>query len=491
MQVSSVPFSEIDLGNRIDAEYFQPIYLHIEENLERKNSLPISTYCSITASAFYPAATHLYAIGDLPFIRCVDCTPYPVITKRQNNQFEKIPTHFANEYKNIKRLKRGEIVITKVGTPCYASIIHDIDDVALSRTVLGLKEIHDIDPYYLVAFLRSKYGFLQLFRERELTIQFQLTLDRVGNILVFKPSDKELESLVSHCFILYENTTDKSESTFKEAQNILLSELGLTNWQPKHQLTFIKNYSDTQQAERIDAEYYQPKYDEIISAIKNYSGGWDTLGNLVHIKKCIEVGSGQYLDDGIPFVRVSNISPFEITEEKYISDSLYKELTPHDDNIPFEKSKNHQPRQGEILFSKDGTPGIAHYLKDEPSKMIPSGGILRLKSKTNKVNNEYLTLVLNSLLTQEQVNRDVGGSIILHWRPDQVKQTVVPILSEEKQLEIQKKVTESFKLRNQSKQLFEAAKKAVEMAIEQDEETAIKWLKNEIKTVGVTDANGL
>jgi len=51
--------------------------------------------------------------------------------------------------------------------------------------------------------------------------------------------------------------------------------------------------------------------------------------------------------------------------------------------------------------------------------------------------------------------------------------------------------TESFHLRKQSKQLLEAAKKAVEMAIEQDEETAIKWLKNEIKIVGVTDANGL
>ena len=96
----------------------------------------------------------------------------------------------------------------------------------------------------------------------------------------------------------------KSELTFKEAENILLSELGLTNWQPKHQLTFIKNFSDTEQAERIDAEYYQPKYDAIISTIKNYSGGWERLDKLVEIKKCIEVGSDEYLDEGVPFIRV-------------------------------------------------------------------------------------------------------------------------------------------------------------------------------------------
>jgi len=216
---------------------------------------------------------------------------------------------------------------------------------------------------------------------------------------------------------------------------------------------------------RIDAEYFQPKYKEIVSAIKNYPGGWDTLGDLVTLKKCVEVGSGEYRDEGVPFVRVSNLSPFEIGEEKYISEELYQEI------------KQHQPELGEILFSKDATPGIAYYLQEAPKKMIPSGGILRLKLKSGRVNNEYLTLVLNSILTKEQVNRDVGGSVILHWRPDQIKETAIPILPEEKQFEIRQKVTESLHLRKQSKHLLECAKRAVEMAIEQSEETAMQWLK--------------
>jgi len=473
MQFSSVNYSEVDLGNRIDAEYFQPTYLHIEKELLKHNAEPLRNYCSITGSAFYPAATHLYEFGDLPFMRCVDCISYPVITTRQDALFEKIPIEFANEHKNIKRLKKGEIVITKVGTPCYASIVHDIDDVALSRTVLGLKKIKIVDPYYLVAFLRSKYGFLQLFREREQTIQFQLTLERVGNVLIFIPTDNNLEILISRCFGLYEKARKKSELLFAEAENLLLAEIGLNHWQPKHQLTFVKNYSDTEQAERIDAEYFQPKYEAIVKAVKAYKGGWDTLGDLVTVKKSVEVGSGEYLDEGIPFIRVSNISPFEITEEKYISEKLYVEI------------KQHQPKQGEILFSKDGSPGIAHYLDEPPRKMITSGGILRLKSKTTKINNEYLTLVLNSVLVKEQINRDVGGSIILHWRPDQVKETVIPILAEKKQTEIQEKVIESLKLRKKSKHLLECAKRAVEIAIEQDEQTAINWLENETKEMQI------
>ena len=106
-----------------------------------------------------------------------------------------------------------------------------------------------------------------------------------------------------------------------------------------------------------------------------------------------------------------------------------------------------------------------------------------MESKTDKLNKEYLTLVLNSILTKEQVNRDVGGSVILHWRPDQVQGTFIPILPKEKQDQIQQKVTESFNLRKQSKHLLECAKRAVEMAIEQDEQTAIDWLEDETNSL--------
>jgi len=247
-------------------------------------------------------------------------------------------------------------------------------------------------------------------------------------------------------------------------------ELGLADWKPKHRLSFFKNLSDTEQAGRIDSEYYQPKYEEIEEAIKKYPGGWDTLGTLVSIKKCIEVGSDEYLDEGIPFVRVSNLSPFEITEEKYISEKLYAEF------------KQNQPEQNEILFSKDATPGIAHCLSEKPKRMIPSGGILRLKSKSNKINNECLSLVLNSMLVKEQMNRDVGGSIILHWRPDQIKDTLIPIPHKDIQSQIRQKVLESFSLRKKSKHLLECAKRAVEIAIENGEQAATEWLEKETDT---------
>ena len=112
-----------------------------------------------------------------------------------------------------------------------------------------------------------------------------------------------------------------------------------------------------------------------------------------------------------------------------------------------------------------------------------------MKNKSPKINDEYLALVLNSILTKEQINRDVGGSVILHWRPDQVKKTAIPILPENQQIQIQQKVTESFTLRKRSRHLLECAKRAVEIAIERDERAAIRWLENATEVAG-TDKGG-
>ena len=133
------------------------------------------------------------------------------------------------------------------------------------------------------------------------------------------------------------------------------------------------------------------------------------------------------------------------------------------------------------MLSKDATPGIAYYLKDEPGKMIPSSGILRLTVKnTKKTYPEYLTLVLNSVIVQKQIERDVGGSILNHWLVGQVKNTLIPILSDTIQKQISDKVDKSFIAREQSKCLLDIAKQGVEMAIEKDEKQAENWIKTEL-----------
>ena len=248
----------------------------------------------------------------------------------------------------------------------------------------------------------------------------------------------------------------------QSVESVLKSETGLSSRKSRHQLTFVKSHAEVKAVSRVDSEYFQPKYEEIVNAIKDHSDGWDHLENLVSLQKGVEVGRDEYLNEGIPFVRVSDLSRFGISEKKYISEELYQTL------------KKHQPKRGEILYTKDGTPGIAYCLNEKPQRMIPSSGVLRLKLKTDRISGNCLTVILNSFLVREQVNRDVSGSVILHWLPDQVKGAVVPILSESIQQEIEKKVSESFKLRTRSTHLLESATKAIELAVEHSGKAARK-----------------
>jgi restriction endonuclease S subunit len=138
------------------------------------------------------------------------------------------------------------------------------------------------------------------------------------------------------------------------------------------------------------------------------------------------------------------------------------------------------------LGLKDATPGIAYYLKDEPENMIPSGGILRLTVKDeDKLYPEYLTIVLNSVIVQKQIERDAGGSVINHWRVDQVKNTLIPILPVTGQKEIAKMVNDSFCNRELSKRLLKLAKRGVEMSIEKDEKTAQEWIDSELRKLNI------
>ncbi len=469
LEVSEVLLSNIDLGDRFDAEFFEKEDLRVEKTLLKLNSKELRQYGKFVASAFYPAATQLYEIGDTPFIRCVDCINFPLVSKEQDALFEKLPLEFINEQSGINVLSKSDIVISKVGTPSYASIIYEHDLVALSRTVLGIKDITGINPYYLLVFLRCKYGFSQLQRHRELTIQYQLTLERTKRTLVYEAS----ETLQSKIEVLVRGFIDginKAKQTYSQAETLLLEAVGLNNFEPSKEPVNVKSFKESfLSTGRLDAEYYQKKYEQVVERISNQKH--DTLINLVTISKSIEPGSANYSeDDGLPFYRVSDYNKLGLNvPDKRLTDDFVKE---HEGFIEYLK-----PKKGTILFSKDGSVGTAYLLRDD-LKGITSGAILHLKIRNeNEVLPEYLTLALNSKLVQMQAERDAGGSIILHWRKEEIEQVVVPIIDYGIQQKIAQLVEESFRLKAESERLLSLAKQAVEIAIEEGEENAMGILK--------------
>ena len=79
-----------------------------------------------------------------------------------------------------------------------------------------------------------------------------------------------------------------------------------------------------------------------------------------------------------------------------------------------------------------------------------------------------------------QLKKGCSGTILSAINKDEFRNLVLPLILEETQAEIRQRVTESFNRHRESKRLLECAKRAVEIAIEQGEQTAMDWLDAEV-----------
>lgn len=452
---------------RIDADFFRADYLNSENKIKSHNWDYLGNLAKqiINFGAYSLTNQIEYLDEGVPFLNVGDIKDNVIDFENA----KKIDREFSRNVLKKSLCKENQVLLTIAGTIGNAAVAYHLPKDTNSNQAIANIIPDEISPFYLSVYLNSFYGKQQTARLTISSVQPNLLLTQVKKIKVFVPN-KSFREIIEKLYKQGYQIKNQSKSLYSQAEQLLLSELGLLDWRPKHELAFVKNFSDTKESERFDAEYFQPQYEEIIEAVRKHKGGFDELGVLVKIKKSVEPGSEAYQENGVPFVRVSNLSKFELSDnnQQFISNELYNEL------------KTHQPKKGEILLSKDATPGMAYYLNEEPQKMIVSGGILRLKMDNEQVLPEYLTLVLNSVIVQKQIERDAGGSIINHWRPDQVKATMIPILKDNKQKEIKELVEKSFNDRNLSKSLLEIAKRGVEMAIEKDETEAEKWIDSEL-----------
>lgn len=365
-----------------------------------------------------------------------------------------------NEKIKSSSLQEGDLILSKVGNSIgyFAKVSSDLGKCNISENNIGIKlsSYSDIEKSFILTYLNAKYANKLVLRRKSGNAQPKINVDDLCRIpiLIFPKLSENIHNLIQ----LHEAYLNQSILSYKQAEDILNKELGITNIENTKNYS-VKSFSESfGESNRLDAEYYQDKYTQLFDIIKNGK----QLKELVTITKSIEPGSDEYKDEGIPFLRVSNLTKFGLTDSNVFLDrKKYENLL--------------KPRKETILFSKDGSIGIA-YKAESDLDCITSGALLHLSVKKTTILPDYLALILNSKIVQLQAERDSGGSIINHWRLPEIEMVLIPMLDYDIQNQISQKVQESFKLRKDSKNLINVAIRAVELAIEKNEEYASQWL---------------
>ncbi|MCQ2367428.1 MAG: restriction endonuclease subunit S [Kiritimatiellae bacterium] len=449
-----------DESFRFDSEFFR------KDDINRLRQLGLLSHSSLIELS---RRIDVGYVGEMTSEYTTDATAPKLIQTRNIDEFIPNDTdiiHISQEFHEQLRksqIHTNDILLARSGSFGNAAIWLDKETVNSSDIIIIDVDPSKIDPCYLVAFLNSRYGRFQLDRYASGAVQRHVNLtilERLNIALLSEDVRSFVGSLVRQAF----KTITDSRACYRAAEDKLLKDLGFLNWSPVDGGVSVKPFSEVANACRIDAEYFQPKFDELKQLLAQCELR-DLGGNegLVNIYKSIDPPSDCYGSEGVPFVRISDFSKFGIE----IPDIRVSEEVCSDCR---------RIKKNAILLTKDGSVGIA-YKAECDLEMVTSGAILHLEVKDDSVDPDYLALVLNSRIVRMQAERDAGGSIIQHWKPSQIEKVQIPILPRGVQHALADKVRESFRLRHESKRLLNLAKSAVEKAIEDGEEAAVKFIE--------------
>ena len=429
MVFSIIKKSQLEGAHRLDAEYYQPEYLYSIETISKHKTARFKDILDDIRYGLYVEPD--YQERGVNFLRALNLVEYGIDGEVLKIKGEEIPN---KDY----LLSVGDILVVRSGanTGNVGIIEKYLENSTFGSYTIRLRT-KMINPYFLHVFLCGRFGRLQTKRLQTGMAQPNLNIPNIEEIKVPVDISSELQEETEKSILRAFKIKEQVKSLYLQAENLFLTELGLKNIKNGDSLFAIISLLEAKEARRLDAEYFNSPCNKMLLALAK--GHTAKLGDLAEMTKGIEPGVEAYQDEGKLFIRVSSISQDGLISktQKYISEELYKEY-----------KDDYQPHVGEILLTKDASPGMACVVR-EPVEGIISSGVMRLKLK-EKINSDYLALVLNSMVGRLQAARDAGGSIIAHWKPEQIKNVVVPILPIPTQNKIADLLLQSYQARKKA-----------------------------------------
>jgi len=443
-QISYIKYKDVLEARRYDAEYFKPEYLIINSNLKKLNSKDLDNYCFFIKKGIFDISPTKYKKHGIPFLRVSNTKSFFI--NDEDMVYLDEETHKEN---NKTELRKGDIVLSKVGTIGDAVINLDYEKVNFSQNNVGIKIKQDeINSAYVIAFFNSKYGRKQIEKQQSGQVQEKIVLDDIKFLKIPRLNNEEL---IASKVIESKQKQTQSKQLYREAEELLLAELGLLDYQVIHSLTFSTTKKAIEEAHRYDSEYFQPKYAEIIKKIEKYDSGWDLVKNAIHFK---DKNFTPKVDQKYKYLALSNIS-----SQGYIQD--YQEEFGKD--LP-SRARRKINTDDLIISSIEGSLSSCALVEKEFDNSICSTGFFVLNSE--KINSETLLILFKSLVIQELLQRGSKGTILTAISKTELESIKIPLIKPSIQKQIAEKIQESHKLRKESKELLDEAKRRVEEEIE-------------------------
>ncbi len=436
---------------RIDSEYFKKTYLKNATILKNDKTFT-ELKLKVSGGKRLPLGMNFSEYG-VPYIRAEDI-------KSGFIDYYNSPTVNNNLFEILKKydIKNNNIAITIVGNSIGDVAISKNNDKTCLLTENCAKVIatNEIRAGYLYAFLAGKYGQNQIEREKVGTAQPKLALERIRTFRIRSLSfdfQNKVDSLIQKSWDFLEESRKNYGEAIKEFENS--AKIKIDNESSITHKSYIESFV---QSGRLDAEYYQPIYDSIEKQI---------CGNNSVLNSC-ELYDNNFEPDVTKTYQYIELADVDLMARiSDVDEIVGGELPTRARRIV---------KTGQVIIpSIEGSLQSCALITEKFDNALCSTGFFVIDSK--KYNAETLLVMFKSPAIQALLKKNCSGTILTGVSKEEFLKIRLPQIGIDAQISIKEKIQQAFKLRQEAESLSNLAVKAVEMAIENDENMALGWLK--------------
>lgn len=446
---------------RFNAEYY-----------EEDNSITISNEIrffplSDIASVVFPGIFKRYLVDDekdgVKFLTTSD-----MMMLEPNS--DKILSEQLTSNLSIYRVQEHTLLVSRSGTIGNTIYVDDrLKNFAITEDALRVKPFNKKNIGLLYFYLTSDYGNGAITGKKSGAV-----IDHIYEEDLLKlPIPKVEESLKKRLFEKYlkvKLNREKADTIIKEARSLVLQNNNLpplTKIKPvthdevgrvEIRMTGLDEFTHDY---RLDAHFYSYNYISTLKAIQCYAKLYKPLSEL---SSSIFMGnrfSRNYVgaENGIPFIGTKNTIQIRPTENKYLS----KSETANIKELLLEKSWILLARSGSL----GGTFGRVSFVHKNFEGYAGSEHIIRVCPNHNEIDAGYLYAYLSSDYGYNGITQLRHGALIDEIDPVDLGKILIPIPSEQQQIEIGDLVRKSYELRAEANRLEDEAQELLTRALTQ------------------------
>ena len=463
LECTEIFLSALERTNRIDAEFYRKYTFEVLNELKKHNTKPLTDFVAVSDGNHMGISDKFQNEG-IPYYRGQDIHNFFI---ENANAICIDKDTFNLPYMRRSHLKKGDVLLSIVGTIGEVALVSTDNPMTCNCKLAILRPKSDMLSEYIAVYLKTKYGFNQIDKFKRGAVQMGYLLEDMSQIIV-PIFSSDFQNKIKGLILEMYRLVSESKEMYENAKEKLIEILGLSDFKAEDKMYNIKSFSDSfGKTGRLDAEYYQPYYDEFEDVVKK--NGFVLASDICEMINYGTVPTSLYTEDGtgIPYIKGMNVKNTEVDNED-LDRIINTESLP---NKFFTK-------QGDIIISQMGTVADCGVVGETQEGWLFASFTIRLRLKKNAgFNPHFVGLYIQELAKKYYFYKNIAqASVRQNTDLPTVNNLYIPKICTDTQNEIANMLIKCKYLKQESKDKLNNSIRAVEIAVESGEKAALNFL---------------